>query len=132
MFLLQKFPTEIIAQSFTEGSREKLLKTVAAVNKHLTNALDIAQWQHWASFVAPLDDNVQIYLATHPLHVPLREDLFNDTANADCRNHNPNKRQRTIVEDMPQQRTTGSVGWNQDRDPVAPRIGQQVFNINCS
>jgi hypothetical protein len=99
MYLLSKFPTDNIKpENFIAGSRDELEKVLKRVSNHYTprpnvlhNPLQhtlgvtptlfgdeiVAEWVHFVENIAPLSDDVNEYCATHPLHIPLRDRLFN-------------------------------------------------------
>ena len=53
------------------------LQNAVGVTTTLHGDAIVAEWVHFVENIAPLNDDADEYCLTHPLHVPLRERLFN-------------------------------------------------------
>ncbi len=129
MYVLMKFPTDNIRpEPFIPGSRDQLEQVLKRVSNHYTprpnvlhNPLQhtlginptlfndeiVAEWVHFAENIAPLNDDVDAYCATHPLHVPLRERLFNQLGPLVVRTT-----VNTKIVQLTQTKTLDSVQWS--------------------
>lgn len=84
MYLLRSLPKRLPGpEPFIPGSRAMLEKTLRCVAQTFTSSSGdktIRDWNAWASRIAPIDDNVDSYLAkfklpgdaTNGLHIPLK------------------------------------------------------------
>ena len=68
---------------FIEGFRASLEEIMAAVElKYHMNACAVLQWREFLQ-AAPQNDNVEDYIANHPMHIPLAQALFGINENGD-------------------------------------------------
>jgi hypothetical protein len=83
--VLRCYPTgKFSPQPFVEGSREQLEKVAAAVRQKygLSFPGAVEGWRHFLD-EAPQSDNVEEYIAKHPLYIPLKKELFHLTSEED-------------------------------------------------